>query len=80
MIQVIKKKLLKFEAEGQEFAKLRSLDQFILTVKCQYNFWYQDACLAFFWRFLRLDKLEELKFKMDFFGLRNMQEKLEKLL
>ena len=33
-------KLLKFEAEGQEFAKfLRSLEQFIQTVKDQNNFW-----------------------------------------
>ena len=32
------KKLLKFEAEGQEFAKnLRSLEQFIQTVKGQNN-------------------------------------------
>ena len=32
-------KLLKFKAEGQEFAKLfRSLEPFILTVKGQYNF------------------------------------------
>ena len=32
-------KLLKFEAEGQEFAKfLRSLEQFIQTVKGQNNF------------------------------------------
>ena len=30
-------KLLKFEAEGQEFAK--SLEQFIQTVKGQNNFW-----------------------------------------
>ena len=31
---------LKFEAEGQEFAKiLRSLEQFIWTVKGQNNFW-----------------------------------------
>ena len=34
-----REKLLKFEAEGQEFAKnLRSLEQFIRTVKGQYNF------------------------------------------
>ena len=34
------KKKLKFEAEGQEFAKyLRSLQQFIQTVKCENNFW-----------------------------------------
>ena len=31
---------LKFEAEGQEFAKiLRSLEKFIQTVKGQNNFW-----------------------------------------
>ena len=35
-----RKKLLKFEAEGREFAKfLRSLEQFIQTVKVQNNFW-----------------------------------------
>ena len=34
------KKLLKFEAESREFAKfLRSLEQFIQTVKGQNNFW-----------------------------------------
>ena len=33
-------KLLKFEAEGREFAKfLRSLEQIIQTVKVQNNFW-----------------------------------------
>ena len=33
-------KLLKFEAEGQEFTKiLRSLEQYIQTVKGQNNFW-----------------------------------------
>ena len=33
-------KVLKFEAEGREFAKfLRSLEQFIQTVKGQNNFW-----------------------------------------
>ena len=33
-------KILKFEAEGQEFAKiLGSLEQFIQTVKGQNNFW-----------------------------------------
>ena len=35
-----KEKLLKFEAEGREFANfLRSLEQFIQTVKGQNNFW-----------------------------------------
>ena len=33
--------LLKFEAEGREFKTfLRSLEQFIHTVKGQNNFWY----------------------------------------
>ena len=33
-------KNLKYEAEGREFAKnLRSLEQFIQTVKGQNNFW-----------------------------------------
>ena len=35
-----REKLLKFEAEGQELAKiLRSLEQFIQTVKGQNNVW-----------------------------------------
>ena len=35
-----REKLLKFEAGGREFAKfLRSLEQFIQTVKGQNNFW-----------------------------------------
>ena len=35
-----REKLLKVEAEGREFAKiLRSLEQFIQTVKVQKNFW-----------------------------------------
>ena len=35
-----REKLLKFEAKGWEFAKiLRSLEQFIQTVKGQNNFW-----------------------------------------
>ena len=37
---VIEKKLLKFEVEDREFANfLRSLEQFIQTVKGQNNFW-----------------------------------------
>ena len=35
-----REKLLKFKAEGREFAKfLRPLEQFIQTVKGQNNFW-----------------------------------------
>ena len=65
IVLVIEKKLLKFEAEGQEFAKLlRSLKQFIQTVKGQINFWYQNAFLTCSWRFLRSNKLEQFKFKL----------------
>jgi hypothetical protein len=42
-----REKLLKFKAEGREFAKfLRSLEQFIQTVKGQNNFWWQIAFLT----------------------------------
>ena len=35
-----REKSLKFESEGQEYAKiLRSLEQFVPTVKGQNNFW-----------------------------------------
>ena len=37
-------KLLKFDADGLEFAKiLRSLEQFIQTVKGQNNLWQQNS-------------------------------------
>ena len=40
IVLVIKKIFWKFEAEDREFAKcLRSLEQFIQTVKGQNNFW-----------------------------------------
>ena len=42
-----REKLLNFEAEGQEFAKfMRSLEQFIQTVKGQNSFWIQNAFLT----------------------------------
>ena len=42
-----REKLLKFEAEGREFAKLlRSLEQFIQTVKGQKNFLHQNSFLT----------------------------------
>ena len=47
-------KLLKFEAEGREFAKfLRSLEQFIQTVKGQNKFCEKNAFLTYSWRFLK---------------------------
>jgi hypothetical protein len=67
---------LKFETE---FAKiLRSLEQFIQTVKGQNNFWKQNAFLTCSCRFLISNKLEQLKFKLEkILGFRNMQDKLE---
>ena len=61
-----REKLLKFEAEGQEFAKfLRSPEQFIQTVKGQNNFWQQNAFLTCSWMFLISNKLEQLEFKLE---------------
>ena len=55
---------LKFEAEGREFAKfLRSLEQFIQTVKGQNNFLVTEC--FFNWRFLRSKTLEQLEFKLE---------------
>ena len=52
---------LKFKAEGQEFAKiLRSLEQLIWTLKCQYNFWNKMLFFKCSWRFLRFNILEQL--------------------
>jgi hypothetical protein len=57
--------LLKFEAEGREFAKiLRSLEQFVRTVKGQNNFWQQNTFLTCSWRFLISNKSEQLEFKL----------------
>ena len=43
-----REKLLKFEAEGREFAKnFRSLEQFIQTVKGQNKFWYSTCSWMF---------------------------------
>ena len=54
-----REKLLKFEVEDREFAKfLRSLEQFIQTVKGQNNFWKQNAFVTCSWRFLKSNELE----------------------
>ena len=56
-----REKLLKFEAESREFSKfLKSLEQFIQTVKGQNNFWLQNAFLTCSWKFLRSQKIEQL--------------------
>ena len=57
---------LKFEAEGQEFAKiLRLLERFIQTVQGQNNFWYQNAFLSCSWRVFIPNKLKQLEFKLE---------------
>ena len=61
-----REKLLKFEAEGWEFAKLlRWLEQFIQTMKGQNNLWQQNAFLTCFLRFLISNQLEQLEFKLE---------------
>ena len=56
-----REKLLKFKAESREFSNfLRSLEQFIQTVKGQNNFWLQNAFLTYSWIFLRSNKLETI--------------------
>ena len=60
-----REKLLKFEAEGREFEiYLRSLEQFIQTVKDQNNILLQNAILICSWRFLIPNKLEQLEFEL----------------
>ena len=60
------RKLLKFKAEGQEFAKiLRSLEQFIGTVNVKEEFLKRNAFLTCSWMFLISNKLEKLEFNLD---------------
>ena len=68
---------MKFEAEGQEFAKFfRSLKQFIQAVKGQNNSGEQNYFFTCSWRFLISYKLEQLEFEWKkLLGFRNMQEK-----
>ena len=74
-----REKLMKFEAEGREFAKfLRSLEQFYSNSERSVQFWQQNAFLTCFWRFLISNKSEQSKFESEkLLGLRNMQEKLK---
>ena len=59
-------KLLKFEAEGQEFPKiLRSLEQIIQTVKGQNNFLVTECFFNLFLEFLISNKLEQLELKLE---------------
>ena len=69
-----REKLLKFKAEGREFAKfLRSLEQFIQTVKEQF---LVSEC--FFNLILEVSQKNCNSNWKKILGVRNMQEKLEK--
>ena len=62
-----REKLLKFEAEGQEFSKiLRSPEQFFRTMKDHRSdqLLKQNALLTCSWRFHRSNILVQLKFKL----------------
>ena len=53
-------------SDQENFSKfLRSLEQFIQTVKDQKNFWQQNAFLTCSWRFLRSNELEQTEFKLE---------------
>ena len=44
---------------------MRSLEQYIQTVKVQKDFWQQNAFVTFSWRFLISNKLEQLELKLE---------------
>ena len=57
---------MKIRAEGREFARfLRSLEQFIQTVKGQDYFWLQNVLLTCSCRCFIPKKLEQLEFKLE---------------
>ena len=59
-------KLLKFEAEGQEFAKiLRKLGTIYSNSERSEQFLVTECFLTCSWRFLISDKLEQLEFKLE---------------
>ena len=61
-----REKLLKFEAEGREFAKfLRSIEQFIQTVKGQNNFWTECSLNLFMEVSQFSDKLQQLELELE---------------
>ena len=75
-------KLLKYETEGREFVNvLRSLEQFIWTVKSQNNFWermlFKIVPGQEVYRMQHTKKNYDSKWK-KILGYRNLHEKLEK--
>ena len=74
-----REKLLKFEAEGREFAKfLRSLEQFYSNSERSEQVLVAE-CFFCSWRFLRSNKLEQLEFKLEkFIGISKSERKVRK--
>ena len=63
---MIDKKLLKFKAEGREFAKfLRSLGQFIQTERSEQFLVTDWFFFNLFLEVFRYSKLEQLEFKLE---------------
>ena len=74
-----REKLLKFKAEGREFAKVFEITRTINSnSESSDQFLKQNAFLTCYWKFLRCIILEQLKLKS--LGFRNLQEKLEKVI
>ena len=72
---MIEKKLLEFEADGREIANfLRSLEQFIQTVKGQMNFMLQIALLTYFMRFFIYNKLEQFRLEKKYWVLETFRK------
>ena len=64
---LLREKLLKFEADGWEFATfLRSLEQFIQTVKGQNKFWYMSLFSGSMTRFWEIWKMHHTFWKKEF--------------
>ena len=63
---VIEKNFWNVRLKAEIFSNfLRSLEQFVQTMKGQNNIWWQNAFLTCFWRFLISNKLEQLEFKLE---------------
>ena len=72
-----REKLLWFKAKCQEFAKKKSLEQFIRTVKGQTHFSKTNAFFTCSWRFLRYIRTIIIQISKKYLVSRNLQEKLK---
>ena len=79
---VIEKNFWNVRLKAEIFSNfLRSLEQFVQTMKGQNNIWWQNAFLTCFWRFLISNKLEQLEFKLEkIIGILKLAGKFRKFL